>query len=218
LQADQAVQRFRRSAASIGATLWLVLLAPAAHAHSSVKGVGDFYAGFLHPLTALEHVLPFLALGMLCGQQGQRAQVALPLFWIALMAGATAALWLPGLAGVDLINILSALILGALIAAAFPLPGPVYIALALVFGLSHGYANGTAMAGGTAVTALIKPYLFIPGVGLAGLVVTGYGMIMTDYVLRRKVGWMTIAVRVAGSWIAAIGLLVLATSWKRLLG
>ena len=69
-----------------------------------------------------------------------------------------------------------------------------------------------------AVTALIKPYLFIPGVGLAGLVVTGYGMIMTDYVLRRKVGWMTIAVRVAGSWIAAIGLLVLATSWKRLLG
>ena len=174
--------------------------------------MGDFYAGFLHPVTALEHVLPFLALGILCGQQGQRAQVALPLFWVALMAGATAALWLPGLAGVDLLNILSALILGALIAAALPLPTLVYSALALLFGLSHGYANGTA------VTGLIKPYLFIPGFGLAGLVVTGYGMIMTDYVLRRKVGWMTIAVRVAGSWVAAIGLLVLATSWKRLLG
>jgi urease accessory protein len=173
--------------------------------------VGDFYAGFLHPLTALEHVLPFLALGVLCGQQGQRAQAALPLFWIALMLGATAALWLPGLAAVDLTNILSALILGVLIAAAFPLPVPVYLALALVFGLSHGYANGTA------ITPLVKPYLFIPGVGLAGLVVTGYGVIMTDYVLRRKVGWMTIAVRVAGSWIAAIGLLVLATSWKRLI-
>jgi urease accessory protein len=87
----------------------------------------------------------------------------------------------------------------------------VYLALALVFGLSHGFANGTA------VTPLVKPYLFIPGVGLAGLVVTGYGVIMTDYVQRRKVGWMTIAVRVAGSWIAAIGLLVLATSWKRLI-
>lgn len=202
----------RRRAAAAGAAVCLALLATSAHAHSSVKGVGDFYAGFLHPLTALEHVLPFLALGILCGQRGPRAQAALPLFWIALMVGATVALWLPGLPGVDLLNILSGLVLGALIALAAPLPAPAYLALSLVFGLGHGYGNGTA------VTALIKPYLFIPGVGLAGLVVTGYGVIMTDYVLRRNVGWMTIAVRVAGSWIAAIGLLVLATSWKRLLG
>lgn len=174
--------------------------------------MGDFYAGFLHPLTALEHVLPFLALGILCGQQGQRAQAALPLFWIALMVGATLALWVPSVPVVDLINILSGLILGALIAAALSLPLTAYLALALVFGLSHGYANGTAIA------PPIKPYLFIPGLGLAGLVVTGYGVIMTDYLLRRKVGWITIALRVAGSWIAAIGLLVLATSWKRLVG
>jgi urease accessory protein len=207
LRADRGI--WRRAAQA--AALCLALLATGAHAHSSVKGVGDFYAGFLHPLTALENVLPFLALGILCGQHGQRAQAALPLFWIALMLGATVALWLPGLPAADLVNILSALMLGALIAAAFPLPVPVYLALALVFGLSHGYANGSA------ITPLIKPYLFIPGVGLAGLVVTGYGVIMTDYVLRRKVGWMTIAVRVAGSWIAAIGLLVLATSWKRLI-
>ena len=205
------MHRFRRYAAKAAAIVWLALLPAGAHAHSSIKGVGDFYAGFLHPLTALEHVLPFLALGILCGQQGARAQAALPVFWVALMLGATVALWVPGLPGVDFTNILSALILGGLIAAAFPLPSPVYLALALVFGLSHGYANGTA------ITPLVKPYLFIPGVGLAGLVVTGYGVIMTDYVLRRKIGWMTIAVRVAGSWIAAIGLLVLATSWKRLL-
>jgi urease accessory protein len=62
----------------------------------------------------------------------------------------------------------------------------------------------------------MKAYLFILGVGLAGLVVTGYGLVVTDYVLRKNVGWMRIAVRVAGSWIAAIGMLVLATSWKRL--
>ena len=137
-------------------------------------------------------MLPFLALGILCGQQGPRAQSALPVFWIALMVGAAIALWVPSMPAPDLINILSALILGALIAAAFPLPVPIYLGLALVFGLSHGYANGTAIA------PPIKPYLFIPGVGLAGLVVTGYGVIMTDYLLRRKVGWMTIAVRVAG--------------------
>jgi urease accessory protein len=189
----------------------MALGAGVAHAHSSAKGVGDFYAGFLHPLTALEHVLPFLALGVLAGQQGNRAQVALPVFWVALMAGATLALWLPHLAGADLANIVSALMFGALIAAALPLPTFVYVALAAVFGLSHGYANGLA------ISAPLKPYLFIPGLGLAALVVTGYGVVVTDYVLRRKVGWMSIAVRVAGSWIAAIGMLVLATSWKRLI-
>ena len=212
LRADRAPARRLCGAAQAAATLALALSAAGAHAHTSAKGVGDFYAGFLHPLTALEHVLPFLALGMLAGQQGQRSQASLPVFWIALMLGATAALWLPSLPAVDLTNILSALVLGALIAAAFPLPAPVYIVLAVLFGLSHGYANGTV------ITPLIKPYLFIPGVGLAGLVVTGYGVIATDYVLRRKVGWMSIAVRVAGSWIAAIGMLVLATSWKRLVG
>lgn len=204
----------RRRARGLGALVGLViaLAASAAHAHSSAKGVGDFYAGFLHPLTALEHVLPFLALGVLAGQQGNRSQAALPVFWIALMAGAAVALWLPHVRGVDLANIASALVFGALIAGAFSLPTVVYVGLALVFGLSHGYANGVAIA------PPIKPYLFIPGLGLAALVVTGYGVVVTDYVLRRKVGWMSIAVRVAGSWMAAIGLLVLATSWKRLIG
>jgi hypothetical protein len=40
---------------------------------------------------------------------------------------------------------------------------------------------------------------------------------MVDFLSRRKVNWLHIAVRVAGSWIAAIGLLVLATSGKAIL-
>jgi urease accessory protein len=204
--------RAGRDGARGAAAVCVALLATGAQAHSSAQGVGDFYAGFLHPLTALEHVLPFLALGILCGQQGQRSQAALPLFWVALMIGATAALWLPGLPRVDLINILSSLVLGALVAAAMPLPVSAYLVLALLFGLSHGYANGAA------ITPMIRPYLFIPGVGLAGLVVTGYGVVMVDWLLRRKLGWMAIAVRLVGASIAAIGLLVLATSWKRLVG
>jgi urease accessory protein len=204
--------RAGRDSARGAATLCLALLATGAQAHSSAQGVGDFYAGFLHPLTALEHVLPFLALGILCGQQGPRSQAALPLFWVALMTGATAALWLPGLPWVDLINILSSLVLGALIAAAIPLPVSVYLVLALLFGLSHGYANGAA------ITPMIRPYLFIPGIGLAGLVVTGYGVVMVDWLLRRKIGWMAIAVRLAGASIAVVALLVLATGGKRLIG
>ena len=69
----------------------------------------------------------------------------------------------------------------------------------------------------SALTQPIKPYLFIPGLGLAGLMLSGYALIAVDWVLRQKHGWMRIAVGVLGSWIAAIGILVLAASAKTLL-
>lgn len=179
-----------------------------ASAHSAAKGAGDFYAGLLHPLTALEHVLPFVTLGLLAGQQGQRAQPAVLVFALSLMGGALCALVLPPLAYVGLVNILSSVLLGVLLAAAWRLPMVVLYTMAVLFGLSHGFANGAAIGEG------LRPYLFIPGVGLAGLLVTAYGMISADVLLRQKANWLHIAIRVAGSWIAAIGILVLATSWK----
>jgi urease accessory protein len=101
-------------------------------------------------------------------------------------------------------------VLGALIAAGTSLPISVYGVLAVLFGLTHGYANGLA------IVPPIQWYAFVPGLGLAGLAVTAYGFVVADWVQHKNVGWMRIAVRVAGSWIAAIGLLVLATSWRRL--
>jgi urease accessory protein len=182
-----------------------------ADAHTAAKEVGDFYAGVLHPVTALEHILSFVALGLLVGQQGRKASSAVLVFSVMLMLGATSALWLPAVPYVGLLNIACAVLLGGLIALARPLPGVVTQGIAVVFGLSHGFANGTA------ITGAIRPYLFIPGVGLAGLIVPAWGMIAADFVLQRKARWMHIAVRVAGSWIAAIGILVLATSAAALL-
>lgn len=178
-----------------------------------VKGVGDFYAGLLHVLTALEHVLPFIALSLLAGQRGMKAQAeaVLLVFPVALMAGAAAALWLPPLPGLAFFNIASAILLGALVAAARPLPRAVFYGLVVVFGISHGFANGEA------ITQTTKAYLFILGVGLSGLAVLAYGTLMVDFLLKRKAGWITIAVRVAGSWIAAIGVLVLATTGRTML-
>jgi hypothetical protein len=42
-------------------------------------------------------------------------------------------------------------------------------------------------------------------------------LIVTDYLLRRKAYWIHIAVRVSGSWIAAMGILVLASSGSAIL-
>ena len=191
----------------------LVSFAGSADAHSMVKGVGDFYAGLLHVLTALEHVLPFIALSLLAGQRGMKAQAeaVLLVFPVALMAGAAAALWLPPLPGLAFFNIASAIVLGALVAAARPTPRAVFYGLVVVFGISHGFANGEA------ITQTTKAYLFILGVGLSGLAVLAYGTLMVDFLLKRKAGWMQIAVRVAGSWIAAIGVLELATTGRTML-
>lgn len=193
-------------AARTGVAACLLFSAGTAYAHSAARGAGDFYAGALHALTALEHVLPFLALGILAGQQGRKAEPVLLVFSLALAAGATAALWAPPLPYAGLLNIVSAILFGGLVAASWSLPMTLHYGLAVVFGLSHGFANGAGMIEQT------KPYLFIPGVALAGLAVTVYGLMVADYLLRRKAAWIHIAVRVAGSWIAAIGILVLATS------
>jgi len=198
-------------AARAGIAVCLLLAAGSAFAHSATRGAADFYAGALHALTALEHVLPFLALGILAGQQGRKTEPVLLVFFLALAAGATAAIWTPPLPYVGLLNIVSAILFGGLVAASWSLPMALCYGIAAVFGLSHGFANGAGMIEQT------KPYLFIPGVAFAGLAVTAYGLMVTDYLLRRKAGWIHIAVRVAGSWIAAIGILVLATSGAAIL-
>jgi urease accessory protein len=158
-------------------------------------------------------VLPFIALSLLAGQRGMKAQAeaVLLVFPVSLMVGAAAALWIPPMPGLTFFNVASAILLGGLVASAWPLPGVLFHGLVVVLGISHGFANGEA------ITGSIKGYLFILGIGLAGLAVVAYGTLMVEYLLKRGIGWITIAVRVAGSWIAAIGVLVLATAGKSLL-
>lgn len=204
------MRRFRGTAARAGVAVFLCVAASHAYAHSAAKGIGDFYAGALHPLTSLEHILPFLAFGILAGQQGQRAEPVLGAFCLALLGGALLSFWLPGTPWISVANLASSIVFGGLVALARPLPAALFYAIAIGFGLTHGFANGEGMEPGG------KAYLFVPGVALAGLVVTAYGLITTDWLLRRKTGWITIALRVAGSWIAAIGILVLAVGGRAL--
>jgi urease accessory protein len=187
----------------------LAIAAAPGWAHTT-KGVGDFHAGFLHPLTAPEHIIAFVAFGMLASQQGLWGLRALVLLWIAGAIGATAALWTPAQTLVDLINIASMIALGGMIAANFSYPAIVLYPLAAVVGLSHGLANGAA------IEPPLKAYLFIPGYVVSSIATVSIGLVVTDWLLQRKVEWVKIAVRVAGSWIAAIAVLVLAGNWNSL--
>jgi urease accessory protein len=190
-------------AARASVALGWALGADAAHAHATSAQAGAFYAGLLHPLTAPEHVLPMVALGLLAGQQGlNQGQGLLLVFPAAMALGASLALLHPALGWVSLLNIGSAALFGGLVAAAWRAPTVLLYALALLFGISHGYANGAAIAPN------LSPAVFILGLVTAALLVLGYSMAGTAYLLRLKPAWLLIAVRLAGSWIAAVGILV----------
>ena len=97
------------------------------------------------------------------------------------------------------------LTLGALVAADRPLPLPVVTGIALVLGLLHGYSNGTAMAQA--------------GLGLSGLLRIGCSVftivaLVAALLVSLKIPWARIAIRVAGSWIAAIGMLLLGWTFR----
>jgi urease accessory protein len=156
----------------------------------------------LHPLTALEHVLPILALGLLAGQQGERAARWLVLvFPLALLCGAALAGVAPPFASARLLNVASFVVLGLLVAAGWRLPLSLLIVLGAAFGLSHGYENGRAMAPDTSV------HLFMVGVAAAGGVVTA--LVSAASIDLAATPWTRVAVRIAGSWIAAIGIMMI---------
>lgn len=196
--------------------LGLGLSATIAHAHVASAQAGAFYAGLLHPLTALEHVLPMLALGLLAGQHGlNQGQGVLLAFPSAMALGAISA-WLYPASGwmplLNLANLASAALLGSLVTAALRLPVVLLYALAALFGLTHGYVNGAA------ITPNLSPTVFILGLVTAALLVLGYSLGGTAYLLRLKPAWIPIAVRVAGSWMTAIGILALSMGGKALGG
>lgn len=189
----------------------MLLVCDSAQAHGAIKGLNDFHAGIIHPVTELIHVLPLFVLGMLLGQHGlMRIETALWLFPLALGAGGGLAVIVPTASGIDAVNVVSLIMLGVLVASAKSLPNALLMFLVIAFGLSHGYGNGTALADG------MRKVMFIFGMVLSGFLVMTYGLIITEALLKKGPGWLSIAIRVLGSWGAAIGLLVLAVTRKNL--
>ncbi|KPC50560.1 HupE/UreJ family protein [Amantichitinum ursilacus] len=179
-----------------------LLLCPGlAQAHAAFVGAGDFYAGALHPLTSPEHLLLLLVFGLLLGQQG-RASLGLAWFALSALAGAL----LADRVGVDAGSgvLLLALLGGAALAVARPLPRLALWALVVAAGALYGLANGAAREGQMAL------YPFTAGVVLVAFLALAYLLQAAQRLWNLPVSWVKVGVRVLGSWTVAIGLMVLA--------
>jgi hydrogenase/urease accessory protein HupE len=183
-----------------------LLLPATAHAHLVNTGLGPFYDGVSHFGLTPEDLLPALALALLAGQRGSKAGRAtlftLPGAWLL---GGLVGLALPTISAATVLTTVSFILLGGLVAAEAPVDPTWTTGLAAVVGLLHGYLNGAAMAEAK-----------LGALGLAGVVATLFVLVAlaAAAVIAIRVPWGRIAVRVAGSWIAAIGLLLLGWSLR----
>ncbi len=182
------------------------LLPAVADAHLVNTGLGPFYDGVSHFALTPEDVAPALAMALLAGLRGARVArlvlFALPCAWLA---GGLGGLAHPAAVATTALTATSFLLLGVLVAADARLRPGWVVGLAIVLGLVHGYFNGSAMA--EARLGLL---------GLSGIVSALFVIVALAeaLVVALREPWTRIAVRVAGSWIAAAGLLLLGWSLR----
>ena len=186
---------------TLGLGLVGVLWPTAAEAHLVTSGLGPLYDGISHLLLSPEDLVPVLAVGLLAGlngpQSGRRALFVLSAAWLV-----------GGLAGVVagqppvplMVTAASFLVLGLLIAFDWRLSPGAISALAASVGLLHGSLNGAGIA------ADGREALGVVGISATVFVLVA---IAACGVLSLGGPWSRVIVRVAGSWVTAIGLLML---------
>jgi len=188
---------------AVGTALAALVLFPGeARAHLVTTGLGPVYDGISHFALTPEDLLPVLALALLAGLSGPRCGRAvlfvLPVAWLSgglLGLSRSSELLLPALTASTL------LALGALVALDRKLPLGLVAGLAAALGFFHGYLNGTAKLGA----------LGLSGVAAMLFVVVA---LVAAFVVSLRAPWSRIAVRVAGSWLVAISMLMLGWAFR----
>ncbi|MEL6302775.1 MAG: HupE/UreJ family protein [Pseudomonadota bacterium] len=176
----------------------LVIAGPAA-AHSVSARFGEIYSGMLHPVTTLLHLVPWIAMGLLAGCLGPKeARRALVGFPASVAAGALVAPMLPELPWVSFVNMCSFIALGALVVVSRGISSTLFWTCLVVFGVSHGYANNDALLVGWGLAR------YVLGLTIAAYVVITLVSAVSTQLLGQQV-WGRVAIRAAGSWIVAIG-------------
>lgn len=183
--------------------LILCACATEAHAHLVGDAFSPFYGGLVHPLVSPQDVMAVLGLGLLAGMggaaAGRRLLIILPLAWLCGMCVA------PSGAVPELPGILLTILVGVLVAVGRPWPPALVGIFACLIGILHGIGNGQDL--------MTVPGRFLATLGTLCAVAVASALIAGQAATMQR-PWMRIVMRVMGSWLAAIGLLMLGWSLR----
>lgn len=199
-----------------GKPAWISLLPVAAllafpttaSAHLTIQGAGDIANGALHPLATPPHILILLALAILLGR---RIPLDLKFPMLVLAPASAMALllttteWVNGVSQPFLIGL--ALVIAVLVALEINPSREIIAGLCAAAAVGIGLDSGVETGGAAAVAkGLIGTWISIN-------LVAGYLALCVSNGAEKP--WARIAMRVAGSWIIAISLMVLAFSLRK---
>ena len=193
-----------RAGRTAGVLAAVLLLPRGAQAHVQIQGLGEFASGGLQPLTTVPDLLLLVGLGLMLGQQ--RPLSFSTLAWVFAPLSA-AALFFPAAAARDftvpaIIEAALVMAIGAQVALARCRPRWVERVSFALGGLALGLdSSGVSPPGALHLRALMGAWIAV-------------FLIIADVAyysaLWARTPWVLIGVRVAGSWLVAISLLLLA--------
>jgi hydrogenase/urease accessory protein HupE len=198
---------FHRGRCYVLSSAAVMLVWPAtAQAHLASTGLGPFYDGLTHLVLSADDLLGVLAIALLSGLGGTRpGRQTLFILSTAWLFGGLFGLQVDGQVSLPVVNTLSFLVVSLLVAMDRRLPLVIVCGLALGLGLLHGFLNGTGLAqAGGGILALF-------GITTAVFVMVA---LIAALVISLRAAWARIAVRVIGSWISAVGLLMLGWAYR----
>ena len=183
--------------------LHTILTAPLTTALFHTGYDGGIYAGLLHPILGIDHLLAMVSVGLLSAQMGGRAIWTVPATFVTVMAigGVLGILGVP-LPFVEYAIALSVVALG--IALVIPKKLPVWLTMVFVglFALFHGHAHGAELPALSETILDVIAYIFGFLVATAGL-----------HLIGALVGQMAISttrgasvLRFSGAMIAVVGI------------
>ena len=197
--------KWRRSLLLLATLVFSLCLPAAARAHSTIQGLEGFSGGALHPLTTPAHLLVIAALGLLTGQRSPLDLKApfvifVPCLTFALIfttTGLVKAVYQPVLIGLALCAAIP-------VALEKPLPPWAYRTLSGAAGFAIGFDSAPEPSSAGVLTKMLL------GTWVMVIFLVFDIAYYTSLAMRGR--WPRVGVRVLGSWIIAISLMVLALS------
>jgi urease accessory protein len=188
--------------------MMLLFVCPAkANAHLVSTGFGPFYDGIIHLALSPEDLMAVIALALLSGLIGpQYGRIVLFMLPSAWLIGGFLGMEIIGRISLPDVSMLSLIVVGILVAVDRKLPLWLVSIIAVAIGLLHGVLNGSAMVqvGGE--------FLSLVRIAASVFVLVSIG---AACIVLFNATWARMVVRVAGSWIAAIGLLMLGWAFRK---